>query len=63
MAGGARSCCSVLVSVVFVSAALCRKVLCCGSVCKCSAVLWRVGLALLLFSVGQCSVCQFRAVL
>ena len=58
----------MLVSVVFVSAALCCEllccaVLCCGSVCKCSVVLWRVGLALLLFCVGQCSVCQCGAVL
>ena len=60
---GSLSCCSVLVSVVFVSAALCCEVLCCGSVCKCSVVLWRVGLALLLFCVGQCSVCQCGAVL
>ena len=48
MAGRARSCCSVLVSVVFVSAALCREVMCCAVVAlvMCSAVLWRVGLAL-----------------
>ena len=48
MAGGARSCCFVLVSVVFVSAALWCEVLCCAVVVfvMCSAVLWRVGLSL-----------------